>query len=671
MFKVSGLLSQAIKLATKQEKLKQSEVASEVDSFSEIDPKRAFSLDEMSSLIKSMSTTISNLPASSSSPQLTTLSTELKTATPERMSEILSFSNVDPAGFKASEFPLDIETLSGLGGSVKGLNNIAAGGCDAVKNALSSSTSLSDLSVSTLDLNSLGKSITTTIKGAGSAAKALAAEAAAPLSSVASGLATTLGGTPTKFSLTGSDIESTSKQMGSNAEASVSNLSGGIKDIAKSIPPGFKALQDLSSVTEQCSKDIADTAKVKAAGISKQIHAIDNKVDVNPNNLLSIKKFLKTKTDSLNSYANDMNNKIKQANTVGTAKVAAQNNPEAAPKALESVVTNLVGKMNKKDDAKFKSVVSKSEEAAKKATPIIKDIQTKNASVEAQSLSAGRQHADKPAVIAAAKKHNEQQRLYTMDDFAKLFINAGFDAYSYDQLDWIKQGIRIINKMPLSNMRKLAFESLKMNLKTLNYTDASAPFWYGLLYYPIYIHPDYDKQTFLLSQEKLPPEKRMQWGSQWIHYGVGFYFRVVEFNLTVYNFAPNSRRALGFKDAVAIVPMTNENKVSQRFKEIEILYAGYKKNVELAGGAQEYATLFPDAPLLLPPETWLAYKGYAVNGGIAKKLEAYGLRTTFGGEGSYWVKPTVLKGIKASQFVNKNGNLNYDAVNELIGSTTV
>jgi len=672
MFKTSGIFSQAIKLATLAEKQKQADTTSQVDSFSEVDTKRAFPLDEMTSLIGSMKETVNKFPASNLNPQLSTLSTELSTATPEKMSQILSFSNIDPAGFKASEFPLDIESLSGLGGAVKGLNNNLAGGCKAVQSALNSSTSLSDLSVSTLDVESIGKSVISSIKGVSSQAKALALESAAPLSSIANGLSGSLGGAPKQFS--GGDIESFLKSMGEDAKAAVKGLSGNIESIASSIADGFKSLADSASVTSECSKDLADTAKAKVDGIENQITSIDKKVNADPSNLMSIKKFLKDKADGINSYGSELNAKIKEANTVGAAKAAAQNNPEATPVSLESVFKNTIGKMNKRDDAKFKSKVSKSEDSAKKAAPILNNLQAKDSANEAASLAAGRQHADKSTLIAETKKYNEANRIYELNDVDRMFYEQGAKGFSPSQFQILQKGLRTINKMPVPNMRKLAFDSLKVNTKMLQ-RDESRVFWHGLLYYPWWISPDMDRSTFLRDQEKLPPEKRKQFGSHWSHYGCGFFFEVVEFNLKVWQHAPNSNRGFTAKDAMKIIPKTkqeSDNTSDPLLKTLEEIYPVYEKNISDYGGVEAYVKANPNAPILLPPETWLAYKGYAVNGAVAQKLEPYGLRARRVDEGSnYWIEPTVLKGVKPLQFVNKDGSLNFDAVNELIGSTTV
>ena len=672
MFKVSGILSQAIKLSTLAEKQKQADTASQVDSFSEVDPKRAFPLDEMTSLIGSMKETVNKFPTSNLNPQLNTLSTELSTATPEKMSQILSFSNIDPAGFKASEYPLDIETLSGLGGAVKGLNNNLAGGCKAVQSALNSSTSLSDLSVTTLDIDSIGKSVISSIQGVSSQAKALALESAAPLSSIANGLSGSLGGSPKQFS--GGDIESFLKSMGDDTKAAVKGLSGNIKSIASSIPGGFKSLADSASVTSECCKDLADTAKAKVDGIENQITSIDKKVNADPSNLMNIKKFLKDKADGINSYGSELNAKIKEANTVGAAKAAAQNNPEATPTSLESVFKNVIGKTNKRDDAKFKSKVAKSENATKKAAPILNNLQAKDAANEAASLAAGRQHADKPTLIAETKKYNEASKIYELSDVDRMFYEQGAKGFSPSQFQVLERGIRAINKMPVPNMRKLAFDSLKVNTKMLQ-RDESRVFWYGLLYYPWWVSPTIDKDAFIRDQEKKPPEKRRQFGSHWAEYGCGFFFEVVEFNLKAWQHSPNSNRGVPIKEAMQFIPKTkqeSDNTSAPYLKTLEEIYPLYEKAISDHGGVEAYVKANPGAMILLPPETWLAYKGYAINGAVAQKLESYGLHARRINERArYWVEPAVFKGVNPLNYVNKNGTLNYDAVNELIGSTTV
>lgn len=668
MFKTSGIISQRLKLSTLAEKLQQADVPSQVDSFSEIDPARAFPFDKMNSLRDTITDTLSSFPSSEFNSQLTNLQSELSSTTPDKMSQILSFSNVDTDTFTVESFPLDIGSLSSLGGATKGLNNSLAGGSAAIKNALNSSQSLSDFSAGTLDVESIGKSVVTSIQGVSSQAKALAAESAAPLSSIAGGMSGSLVDSPTQFS--GGDIESFLKQLSSNNSSDVEGLSENIESIVSSIAPGFSGLGNLKSITEQSVNDLADTAKAKADGLDNLAKGLNSKVDVEPNNLSGIKKFLVSSVDSINAYADPLNKKIKEANTAGVAKIAAQNNPEATPVVLESAVKNSVGRMNKQDDAKFKTKVSKAEDTTKKTSLIINDLLTTDAGNETESLLAGRQHADKPTLISIASQHNNTNKIYTMYDVEQLFLNVEGN-FSYQQLDWIEQGLKIINSMPIPNMRKLAFDSLKLNTKTLQYTPG---FWHGLLYYPIHISDNIDKPKFIINQQKLPPEKRKPYGSHWSHYGVGFFFRLVEFNLNAYQHAPNSRRALTAKDSVQIVPSSQRlsDKGTFFFKKMQTLYTKYESNVNAAGGPQQYATLLPNGPIPIPPETWLAHKGYAVNGSIAEKLESYGLKGRRIREGApYWMEPAVVKGIDPLQFVNKNGTLNYDAVNDLLGSVSI
>ena len=169
----------------------------------------------------------------------------------------------------------------------------------------------------------------------------------------------------------------------------------------------------------------------------------------------------------------------------------------------------------------------------------------------------------------------------------------------------------------------------------------------------------------------MPPEKRKQFGSHWSHSGCGFFFEVVEFNLIVWQHAPLSNGGFTAKDAMKIIPKTkqeSDNTSDPLLKTLEEIYPVYEKNISDYGGVAAYVKANPNAPVLLPPETYLAYKGYTINGAVATKLESYGLRARRVDEGSnYWVEPSVLKGVNPLNYVNKNGTLNYDAVNELIG----
>jgi len=362
------------------------EILSEVDKVKAINPETAFLPQDMYALKGNVTKRLAQLNPNDSS-SISGLGSKITALSPPELSKVLYDSGVDPEGFSVEEFDLSVENLGDLSSSIDAFNNAAAGGCEALRNALAAAKTPKEISLETFDDTNGAYSVDTQktsavlLKEAEEAAKSAADDVISQIDSFLS-----------------IDTASLRAAAESKEAAITSTFDKNISDILTDVK---KDLSSLKSTTEQCSQDAKKTVETKMKNLDKNADNLSKKVtDVSATSLQPTVKLMKDKVARTKSLVNDENNKKRETTTAALIKKMQDNNPQATPVQIEQIVKNMVAKANKQSDEKIKRESDIVTNLVNQAKAKYKDISNVSNQKAASSASAGRPVAEKTSILS-------------------------------------------------------------------------------------------------------------------------------------------------------------------------------------------------------------------------------------------------------------------------------
>ena len=403
------------------------EIFSELQKYNAIVPSEAFAPQDMFALKESITKKLTELNTDELS-AVGNLSSSIAALDTSQLSTVLFDSGVDIENFSPESFDLSVEGLSDLGAGIDQFNNAAAGGCEVVLAALSSSKTPKELSLETFDLDALGSSISGVVTSVTDGLldfasdlepKTIASQAEKTVANLIDETIGAVSNVTNNIIDTLDDLESINTvDLQKNLEAQAEAVANTFKSSVDALLGGVQSsLAETIKITEGCSVHTSKSTEALVKNLQKNVDALADKVEVSALSLSPTQKLLTNKLDRVKGLVTDTQNKKIALATAAVVKKTQENNPQADPVQIEQIVKNQIAKANKAHDEKIRTECECISKRVNGASSTYADMQRASNQRSASSAAAGRPIANKGAVIRQVIKWTGDNKLYDASYF--------------------------------------------------------------------------------------------------------------------------------------------------------------------------------------------------------------------------------------------------------------
>lgn len=340
---------------------------------------------------------------------------------------------LDASGYTALDidsFDFSIESLSDISTSITSFDNMAAGGCDVLQNALRQITDLSELSLDDMDIagaagNFIGgieTDIQSLVSGAAQSAASIADDLIGSANDLASGISSQL----TSLS------EINPGDVLKSLEDSAAGFLGSVGGALDSLKSGIESIDvgDMLNITSGCAaatkasiqtqakntkknidklkadattanidKEIADLAEsFQTAKASEDVFKI-TAGSVSEETLAHVRNSLTKTVEIAEEFAKDENIQSALAQTVSSAKQIAEKNADADTTALNNLHKTQTVQANQKRDAQIEAALLQSKDKLNKVPEIMAKLANTSRKRSLEPAQAGRDIVERKEVL--------------------------------------------------------------------------------------------------------------------------------------------------------------------------------------------------------------------------------------------------------------------------------